>query len=68
MKLRFVPGRTVIGTARAIGHSVKSPKGGKTTQTVYGWLVTKLIDRLLENSEKKTEKETLERKHNVKFM
>lgn len=64
----YYPGRFAVGTARRIANSIKTPHTPKTTQTVYGWLVTKLIDRLLENSEKKTEKKKLENKHNVKFM
>lgn len=64
----YYPGRFAVGTAKRVVYTMKAPRSEKTAQTIYGWLMTKLIDYLSKKSHERAEKKRIAKKHNVKFM
>lgn len=74
MKLRFIPGRAIIGTARSIVRRGSNPKIRKTNKELQDreapfWdAVASTLNRYADKREAKQGEKKLEKKHNVKFM
>lgn len=74
MKLRFIPGRAVIGTARSIVKKGSHPKIRRTNKELQDreapfWdAVASMLNRYADKREAKQEEKKLEKKHGVKFI